>query len=38
MQAAGEIPAGVTTAYEGMPFGRYVTALADRGITITDGP
>lgn len=38
LQAAGGIPTGVTTAYEGMPFGRYVSALADRGITITDGP
>jgi lysine 6-dehydrogenase len=37
-QVAGAIPAGVTTAYEGMPFGRYVSALADRGVTIADGP
>jgi len=36
LQAAGGIPAGVTTAYEGMPFDRYVSALADRGVTITD--
>jgi len=34
LQAAGGIPAGVTTAYEGMPFDRYVSALADRGIRI----
>jgi len=36
LQVAGGIPAGVTTAYEGMPFDRYVSALADRGVTITD--
>jgi lysine 6-dehydrogenase len=36
LQLAGEIPDGVTTAYEGMPFGRYVAALAERGIVIAD--
>jgi lysine 6-dehydrogenase len=34
LQVAGAIPAGVTTAYEGMPFDRYVAALADRGVRI----
>lgn len=37
MQAGGQVRAGVTTAYEGMPFAGYVKALADRGVTIRDG-
>jgi lysine 6-dehydrogenase len=34
LQVAGAIRPGVTTAYEAMPFGPYVSALADRGIRI----
>jgi len=36
LQVAGEIPTGVTTAYEGMPFDRYVAELAGRGIRIDE--
>jgi lysine 6-dehydrogenase len=39
MQGEGAIRPGVTTAYAGMPYDRYVTALAERGVRIeANGP
>jgi lysine 6-dehydrogenase len=34
LQVAGDVPAGVTTAYEGTPFDRYVSALAARDVRV----
>lgn len=34
LQVAGDVPAGVTTGYEGTPFDRYVSALAARDVRV----